>query len=242
MSDILDSDANTSSGGSLSNASLPEASLSSTDKDALHEIESKEWLESLQHVLERAGPERAVELLQELEAVAKLQGAHIPFSANTPYVNTIRPEEEPEYPGDLAMEGRIRAIMRWNAMAMVTRANKNSDGIGGHISSFASSATLYDVGLNHFFRGPETGKDADMVYVQGHVVNCKMSQVFLAIHTLGLCQASGSSQLCRWVLVQSCLFIKQGLISTWSIEDFKKLTRVVYGHSLVMVRWTSQNH
>jgi len=161
MSDILDT--NTSS-----ETNLPEASLNSTDKEALYEIESKEWLESLQHVLERAGPERAVELLQELEAVAKLQGANIPFSANTPYVNTIRPEEEPEYPGDLAMEGRIRAIMRWNAMAMVTRANKNSDGIGGHISSFASSATLYDVGLNHFFRGPETGKDADMVYVQGH--------------------------------------------------------------------------
>ncbi len=169
MSDILDSVTNTS----------PEANLNDADREALHTIETKEWLESLQHVLERAGPERAVELLQDLEAVAKLQGAHIPFSANTPYINTIRVDDEPEYPGDLAMEGRIRAIMRWNAMAMVTRANKNSDGIGGHISSFASSATLYDVGLNHFFRGPETGKDADMVYVQGHSAPGMYSRAYM---------------------------------------------------------------
>ena len=134
----------------------------------LDEIELREWLESLEYVLESAGPERALELLERLEAHAKKLGVEIPFSANTPYINTIPATEDESYPGDLALERRIRNLIRWNAMAMVVRANKHSDGIGGHISTYASAATLYEVGMNHFFRGPDAGLDADMIYFQGH--------------------------------------------------------------------------
>lgn len=134
----------------------------------LRKIELFEWLESLNHVLERAGPEWTKELLSNLQNHAHQMGIDVPFNANTPYINTIPPEQEPEYPGDLAMEKYLNSLIRWNAMAMVVRANKNSDGIGGHISSFASSATLYDVGFNHFFRGIDS-ENADLVYVQGHV-------------------------------------------------------------------------
>jgi len=134
----------------------------------LDEIELREWLESLEYVLESAGPERALELLERLEAHAKKLGVEIPFSANTPYINTIPAGEDETYPGDLALERRIRNLIRWNAMAMVVRANKHSDGIGGHISTYASAATLYEVGMNHFFRGLDAGLDADMIYFQGH--------------------------------------------------------------------------
>jgi len=134
----------------------------------LDEIELREWLESLEYVLDSAGPERALELLARLEEHAKKLGVEIPFSANTPYINTIPASEDESYPGDLALERRIRNLIRWNAMAMVVRANKHSDGIGGHISTYASAATLYEVGMNHFFRGPDAGSDADMIYFQGH--------------------------------------------------------------------------
>ncbi len=134
----------------------------------LDEIELREWLESLEYVLESAGAERTLELLERLEAHAKKLGVEIPFSANTPYINTIPANEDQSYPGDLALERRIRNLIRWNAMAMVVRANKHSDGIGGHISTYASAATLYEVGMNHFFRGPDAGLDADMIYFQGH--------------------------------------------------------------------------
>ncbi len=134
----------------------------------LDDIEVSEWLESLEYVLDSAGPERALELLARLEEHAKKLGVEIPFSANTPYLNTIPADEDAEYPGDLGLERRIRNLIRWNAMAMVVRANKHSDGIGGHISTYASAATLYEVGMNHFFRGEGAGVDADMVYFQGH--------------------------------------------------------------------------
>lgn len=135
---------------------------------SLHEIELREWLESLDYVLASGGAERVHEILARLEEHAYRYGVRIPFTAQTPYVNTIPPEEEPEYPGDLKLERRIRNLIRWNAMAMVVRANKLSDGIGGHISTYASAATLYEVGFNHFFRGPDAGVDADMIYFQGH--------------------------------------------------------------------------
>ncbi len=145
-----------------------EQQLNPEEREKLHKIEVKEWLESLDYVVERAGTDWAKELLGQLETHAYRLGIDVPFSANTPYVNTIPLEEQPEYPGDLELEKYINSLIRWNAMAMVVRANKNSDGIGGHISSFASSATLYDVGFNHFFKGPEAGKDADCLYIQGH--------------------------------------------------------------------------
>jgi pyruvate dehydrogenase E1 component len=119
-------------------------------------------------VLSSGGPERVTELLDLLEQHAHRHGIQTPFSSTTPYVNTIPPEEQPAYPGDLALEKRIRALVRWNAMAMVVRANKESDGIGGHISTYASASTLYEVGFHHFFRGPTPAHDADQVFFQGH--------------------------------------------------------------------------
>lgn len=147
---------------------LEKTGLSPEERQQLQEIELREWLESLEYVLDSAGPERALELLKKLEAHAKKLGVEIPFSANTPYINTIPEGEDLGYPGDLGIEKRIRNLIRWNAMAMVVRANKHSDGIGGHISTYASAATLYEVGMNHFFRGPDAGLDADMLYIQGH--------------------------------------------------------------------------
>jgi len=133
------------------------------------EAESREWLESLDDIISRETPERVRYLLRQLQTRAHTSGIRIPFSANTPYINTIAVDDQPAYPGNMELEKRIRSIIRWNAMAMVVRANKQSDGIGGHISSFASSATLYDVGFHHFFRGPDHECGGDMLYIQGHV-------------------------------------------------------------------------
>jgi pyruvate dehydrogenase E1 component len=135
------------------------------DADAL---ETREWLESLAWVLHSAGPDRAKYLLRQLKQKAIRSGVEIPFTANTPYVNTIPPEQQPEYPGDRELERRIKGLVRWNAMAMVVRANKYDDGIGGHIATYASSATLYEVGFNHFFRGPNAHGGGDQLYFQGH--------------------------------------------------------------------------
>jgi pyruvate dehydrogenase E1 component len=134
----------------------------------LNDVELREWLESLEYVLASGGAERVHEILHRLEEHAHKHGVEIPFTAKTPYTNTIPASEDPDYPGDLDIEKRIRDWIRWNAMAMVVRANKNSDGIGGHISTYASAATLYEVGFNHFFRGPDAGADADLIYFQGH--------------------------------------------------------------------------
>ncbi|MEX2500843.1 MAG: pyruvate dehydrogenase (acetyl-transferring), homodimeric type [Trueperaceae bacterium] len=134
----------------------------------LNRTELREWLESLDYVLASGGADRVRAILERLESHAHRLGVEIPFTAQTPYINTIATEEEPEYPGDLDIERRIRALIRWNAMAMVVRANKHSDGIGGHLSTYASAATLYEVGFHHFFRGPEKGVDADLLYIQGH--------------------------------------------------------------------------
>lgn len=130
--------------------------------------ETREWLEALAGVIEREGPERAHQLLQELVDAARRTGAYLPFSAQTAYVNTIPPHLEERSPGDPALEWKIRSLIRWNATAMVVKANREHDGIGGHIASFASAATLYDVGFNHFFKGPDHAEGADLVYIQGH--------------------------------------------------------------------------
>jgi len=145
----------------------------------LEAIENREWLESLDYVLESAGPERAAQLLERLEAYAAKRGVQIPFTFNTPYVNTIPVSAQPDFPGDLDMEKRILNIVRWNAMAMVARANKANDSIGGHISTFASSATLYDVGFNHFFKGKDHPDGGDQVYFQGHASPGMYSRAFL---------------------------------------------------------------
>jgi pyruvate dehydrogenase E1 component len=149
-------------------AATPRDDLREEDRRRLQQIEMQEWLDSLEYVLASGGGERVREILERLEAHAITRGIEVPFTSRTPYVNTIPVEEQPPYPGDREIERRIRNLIRWNAMAMVVRANKNSDGIGGHISTYASAATLYEVGFNHFFRGPDAGVDADLVYFQGH--------------------------------------------------------------------------
>lgn len=129
--------------------------------------ETQEWLEALEAVVEFEGSEKAQHLIDQLIAKARQYGIDTPYSANTSYINTIPVDQQPKYPGDLKLEQRLRSILRWNAMAMVVRANKHT-GVGGHIASYASSATLYEVGFNHFFRGPQAEQGHDMVFFQGH--------------------------------------------------------------------------
>ena len=157
MADVLDEILN-----------LDRSQLEPEELNTLNEVELREWLESLDYVLASGGAQRVVEILDRLDGHAKRHGVEIPFVATTSYVNTISPEEQPDYPGNVELERRLTRLVRWNAMAMVVRANKYSDGIGGHISTYASVATLYEVGFNHFFRGPGAGADADLVYFQGH--------------------------------------------------------------------------
>ena len=130
--------------------------------------ETREWLDALEAVIEREGPERAHVLLEALIDHARRSGAHIPFDPNTAYLNTIPAAQEQRSPGDADMEWRIRSLVRWNALAMVVKANKFNPGIGGHIASFASAATLYDVGFNHFFHAPSETHGGDLLYIQGH--------------------------------------------------------------------------
>jgi len=131
-------------------------------------LETNDWIDSLRDVARRRGPERVSRLLQTLQIEAQRSGIRLPVTSQTPYVNTIPIEKQPPYPGDLDIERRIKSIIRWNAMAMVVEANQNNHGIGGHISTYASAATLYEVGFNHFFRGQDHPSGGDMIYFQGH--------------------------------------------------------------------------
>jgi pyruvate dehydrogenase E1 component len=131
-------------------------------------VETREWLESIASVLRTEGPQRAHFLLERLIDYTRRSGAYLPFRPNTAYVNTIPVGQEPEYPGDRAIERRIEAYIRWNAMAMVVAANRKSTEYGGHISSYASSATLYETGFNHFWRAASAEHPGDLVYMQGH--------------------------------------------------------------------------
>ncbi len=136
--------------------------------DDIDPVETGEWLESIDSVLTQHGPERAHFLLNKMIDFARRSGAYLPYSPNTAYLNTISPGRQPEYPGDRTIERRIKAYIRWNAMAMVVRANRESTEYGGHISSYASSATMYEVGFNHFWRAPSAEHGGDMVFMQGH--------------------------------------------------------------------------
>jgi pyruvate dehydrogenase E1 component len=138
-------------------------------KDAaeLDAVETREWLDSLDYVLQSGGPAKVARLLRDLANHATENGVKLPFSANTPYLNTIPADEQSLMPGSPDLERRIKSLVRWNAAAMVVRANKAEEGIGGHISTFASAATLYEVGFNHFFRGHDS-PDADIIFFQGH--------------------------------------------------------------------------
>ncbi|WP_119394172.1 pyruvate dehydrogenase (acetyl-transferring), homodimeric type [Salinibius halmophilus] len=133
-------------------------------------IETQEWLDALASVVRHEGSDRAQYLLKQLSnEVSSQSDTDVPFAINTPYRNTISVDDQPRYPGDLELERRIQAVINWNAVAMVVRANKSGDDLGGHMSSFQSSALLYDIGFNHFWRAPNDGKEGDLIYYQGHI-------------------------------------------------------------------------
>src|ERR1700704_4980187 len=143
------------------------------------DVEIQEWLESLDAVLESSGAEVATEILERSGAHPTVNGIDLPFTANTPYANTIPHRLEPRFPGDQELERRIKSLVRWNALAMVVRANRVEHNIGGHISTFASAATLYEVGQNHFFRGRTDDFEGDTVYFQGHAAPGMYARAFL---------------------------------------------------------------
>ncbi len=152
--------------------------MSEPDKD-IDPQETQEWLDALTSVIETEGVDRAHFLLESLIEKARRSGAYLPYSANTAYLNTIPPHKEEPSPGNPAIEWRIRSLVRWNAMAMVVKANRYSSELGGHIASFASSATLYDVGFNHFFHAPSKNHGGDLLFVQGHSAPGIYARAFL---------------------------------------------------------------
>lgn len=143
-------------------------------------VETDEWIDSLEYVIASRGPERAKYLLSVLEARARAEGVDLETKSNTPYINTIHVDHQPAYPGNREIERRLKSIIRWNAMAMVVRQNKKHKGIGGHIATYASTATLFEVAFNHFFRGRgETGYDGDQIFFQGHASPGIYARAFL---------------------------------------------------------------
>ena len=142
-------------------------------------LETQDWLESLSAVISKDGNQRAHFLIKELINKAYREGANIPYTQNTPYINTIPPEAEVKSNGDQNIERRIRSLIRWNAAAMVVRANKKFPELGGHIGTFASAATLYDVGMNHFWRAKNNKFGGDLVYFQGHSAPGMYARAFL---------------------------------------------------------------
>jgi len=142
-------------------------------------LETQEWIESLKAVIDVEGPERAHQLLEGMVELTRRSGAFLPFSPTTEYVNTIEPQLEAKSPGNAELEWRIRSIIRWNAMATVVRANRKPGDLGGHIASFASGATLYDVGFNHFWRAPSDNHPGDLLFIQGHSAPGIYARAFL---------------------------------------------------------------
>jgi len=143
------------------------------------DVEIQEWLYSLDYVLQHGGPERVKEIIQQLGIRAHKAGVKLPFTANTPYINTIPAGSQPPFPGSREIERRIKSLIRWNAMAMVVKANKLENGIGGHISTYASAATLYEVGFNHFFKAKTDAYEGDQIYFQGHASPGIYARAFL---------------------------------------------------------------
>src|SRR6204780_4669291 len=158
---------------------MSEATAPSKIPQQWDEMEIQEWLESFDSVLRDSGPEAVSQILRRLRSHALISGVEIPFSARTPYVNTIPASHEAPFPGDQEMERRIKSLARWNALAMVVRANRVEHGIGGHISTYASAATLFEVGFNHFFRARSENFEGDSVYFQGHASPGVCARAFL---------------------------------------------------------------
>ncbi|MGZ4867689.1 MAG: pyruvate dehydrogenase (acetyl-transferring), homodimeric type [Candidatus Angelobacter sp.] len=154
--------------------------MAETQTNGVEVLETREWLDSLDYVLSQGGPERAGRLLQQLSLHARrAAGVNLPFTATTPYQNTIASRQQPPFPGSQEMERRIKSMVRWNALAMVVRANKIQEGIGGHISTFASAATLYEVAFNHFLQAQTKSGDRDLVYFQGHAAPGMYARAYL---------------------------------------------------------------
>ncbi len=191
------------------------------------DVEIREWTDSLEDVLTRSGPDRVRHIIHELAQHAHEAGVRLPFTANTPYINTIPAEEQPPYPGNRDIEWRIKSIIRWNAMAMVVRANRISDGIGGHISTYQSAATLYEVGFNHFFRAPTDDHPGDLVYYQGHSTPGIYARAFLE----GRLSASQLNHFRRELA-------KEGGLSSyphpWLMPDFWSFPTVSMGLAPIM--------
>ncbi len=154
--------------------------MAETQTNGVEVLETREWLDSLDYVLSQGGPERAGRLLQQLSLHARrAAGVNLPFTATTPYQNTIPSRQQPPFPGSQEMERRIKSLVRWNALAMVVRANRIESGIGGHISTFASAATLYEVAFNHFLQARTESGDRDLVYFQGHAAPGMYARAYL---------------------------------------------------------------
>ena len=149
------------------------------ENEDIEAIETQEWLESLDDVLKSGGPARVKSLLQQLQMHAQQSGVSLPYSATTPFLNTVSVEDQAPFPGSREIERRIKSLVRWNAMAMVVRANRHDPDIGGHISTYASAATLYEVAFNHFIRGNGGGQRGDQVYFQGHASPGIYARAFL---------------------------------------------------------------
>ena len=153
--------------------------MSSIKKNDLDPQETQEGVEAMEAVIERDGHERAQYILRQLADQSVLSGVGSPYSANTPYLNTIPPELEVRSKGNQELESKIRSIIRWNAVVMVMRANKDDSDLGGHIASYASSATLYDVGFNHFWHAPSKDHEGDLIFIQGHSAPGIYARAFL---------------------------------------------------------------
>src|SRR5436853_2448068 len=147
--------------------------------EQLSDVEIREWLESLDYVIQQGGAEQVTRLLQKLQIHAQQAGISLPFTANTPYINSIPASQQPVFPGSREIERRIKSLVRWNALSMVVRANREENGIGGHISTYASAATLHEVGFNHFFRARDKDGNGDIIYFQGHATPGIYARAFL---------------------------------------------------------------
>ena len=187
--------------------------------------ETREWIESLDYALENHGPDRVRFLLDILEEWTHKAGVEVPFSANTPYINTIPKDQQIPYPGERETERRIKSLNRWNAMAMVVRANRHVDGIGGHISSYASSATLLEVAFDHFLKGKGSAFSGDQVYFQGHASPGVYARAFL------------EGRLSKAQLENFRRELKGGLSSyphPWLMPDFWEFPTVSMGLAPIM--------
>ncbi len=153
--------------------------MTDESENKLYEYENQEWIDSIDYIIKNEGPARVHEIIELIRNRAVNSGVPFRMRLNTPYINTISAEDEVPYPGNRDLERKIKSIIRWNAMAMVVQANKKKEGIGGHISTYASAATLYEVGFNHFFHGWEGERAADIVYYQGHAAPGIYSRSFL---------------------------------------------------------------